>query len=164
MSDKSIVLEIPSAETQITREEPKSSTLDIAIGSLFLILILPVMSYSLGELTDVADSLEYGADMVDMANSMIYSLTTLSILLVLGLYFLGAIRTRVAKVASGLTLIVLSMVNILCRVGDFNRELQQNREWGWDGSMLEYLSWPSTHERIELALLGAILGLLIMKK
>ena len=30
--------------------------------------------------------------------------------------------------------------------------------------MFEYLSWPSTHERIELALLGAIVGLLIMKK
>ena len=60
--------------------------------------------------------------------------------------------------------IVVSMVNILCRVGDFSRELQRNREWGWDGSMFEYLSWSRTHERIELALLGAIVGLLIMKK
>ena len=164
MFDKRIVLEIPLAETQTKREEPKSSWLDITIGSLFLILVVPVMSYSLRELADVADSLEYGADMVDMANSMIYSLTTVSILLILGLYYLGVIRTRVAKAASGLTLIFLSLVNLLCRIGDFSRELQRNREWGWDGSIFEYLSWPSTHERIELALLGAIVGLLMMRK
>ena len=164
MSNNSAVLEIPAAETQTTREERKPGSLDIAIGTLFLFLILPVISYSLRELTDVADSLEYGADMIDIVNSMIFSLTTVSILLVLGLYYLGAIRTRVAKVASGLTLVFLSVVNILCRIGDFSREIQRNREWGWDGSMFEYLSWPSTHERIELALLGAIVGLLIMKK
>ena len=158
------MLEIPAAETHTPREEPKSSPLEIATGALFLILILPVISFSLRELADIADSLEYGADMVDIVNSMIYSLTTVTILLVLGLYYLGAIRTKVAKVASCLTLISLSMVNILCRVGDFSRELQRNREWGWDGSIFEYLSWPSTHERIELALLGAIVGLLIMKK
>tara|TARA_B100001027_G_C16193091_1_gene296977 strand:+ start:363 stop:839 length:477 start_codon:yes stop_codon:yes gene_type:complete len=158
------VLEIPPTGTRTTIEEPKSSSLDVAIGALFLILILPVMSLSLRELTDIADSLEYGADMIDMVNSLIYSLTTVSILLVLGLYYLGAIRTRVAKVASGLTLVFLSVVNVLCRVGDFSREIQRNGEWGWDGSMFEYLSWPSTHERIELALLGAIVGLLIMKK
>ena len=164
MSDNRIVLEIPPTGSRTTTEEPKSSSVDVAIGALFLILILPVMSYSLRELTDVADSLEYGADMIDIVNSMIFSLTTVSILLVLGLYYLGAIRTRVAKVASGLTLVFLSVVNILCRIGDFSREIQRNREWGWDGSMSEYLSWPSTHERIELALLGAIVGLLIMKK
>ncbi len=158
------MLEIPPTGTRTTIEEPKSSSLDVAIGALFLILILPVMSLSLRELTDIADSLEYGADMIDMVNSLIYSLTTVSILLVLGLYYLGAIRTRVAKVASGLTLVFLSVVNVLCRVGDFSREIQRNGEWGWDGSMFEYLSWPSTHERIELALLGAIVGLLIMKK
>ena len=158
------MLEIPTTGAQEPREELRSSSLEIALGALFLILILPVISFSLRELTDIADSLEYGGDMIDMVNSMIYSLTTVSILLVLGLYYLGAIRTRVAKVASGLTLIFLSMVNILCRIGDFGRELQRNREWGWDGSMSEYLSWPSTHERIELALLGAIVGLLIMKK
>jgi len=164
VSGNRIVLEIPPTGTRTTIEEPKSSSLDVAIGALFLILILPVMSLSLRELTDIADSLEYGADMIDMVNSLIYSLTTVSILLVLGLYYLGAIRTRVAKVASGLTLVFLSVVNVLCRVGDFSREIQRNGEWGWDGSMFEYLSWPSTHERIELALLGAIVGLLIMKK
>ena len=158
------MLEIPPTGSRTTTEEPKSSSVDVAIGALFLILILPVMSLSLRELTDIADSLEYGADMIDMVNSLIYSLTTVSILLVLGLYYLGAIRTRVAKVASGLTLVFLSVVNVLCRVGDFSREIQRNGEWGWDGSMFEYLSWPSTHERIELALLGAIVGLLIMKK
>tara|TARA_S200000501_G_scaffold43593_1_gene35306 strand:- start:81 stop:557 length:477 start_codon:yes stop_codon:yes gene_type:complete len=158
------MLEIPTTGIQRPREEPRSSPLEIALGALFLLLVLPVISISLRELTDIADSLEYGGDMIDMVNSMIYSLTTVSILLVLGLYYLGAIRTRVTKVASGLTLIFLSMVNILCRIGDFGRELQRNREWGWDGSLFEYLSWPSTHERIELALLGAIVGLLIMRK
>tara|TARA_B100000214_G_scaffold373308_1_gene353378 strand:- start:1203 stop:1679 length:477 start_codon:yes stop_codon:yes gene_type:complete len=158
------VLEIPDVETHTPTEEHKSSPFDIAIGILLLLMILPVASFAMRELSDIADSLEYGADTIDILNSIIYSLTTVSILLVLGLYFLGAIKTKVAKVASGITLISISMVNVLCRIGDFSRELQRNREWGWDGSMFDYLSWPSTHERIELALLGAIVGLLIMKK
>jgi len=158
------VLEIPDVETHTPTKEDKSSPFDIAVGTLLLLTILPVASFALRELSDIADSLEYGADTIDILNSIIYSLTTVSILLVLGLYFLGAIKTKVAKVASGITLISISMVNILCRIGDFSRELRRNREWGWDGSMFEYLSWPSTHERIELALLGAIVGLLIMKK
>ena len=158
------MLEIPTAEAQTPIQEPKSSPLEIGIGVLFLLLILPVISISIRELTDISDSLEYGGDMIDMLNSMVYSLTTVSILLVVGLYYLGVIKTRAAKLVSGLTLISLSLVNILCRVVDFQRELQRNREWGWDGSMFEYLSWPSTHERIELALLGAIVALLIMKK
>ena len=74
--------------------------------------------------------------MIDIVNSMIYSLTTVSILLILGLFLLSN-KTRVTKVASGLTLIFLSLVNVLCRVGDFSRELQRNREWGWDGSLFE---------------------------
>ncbi len=158
------MLEIPDVETHTPTEEHKSSPFDIAIGILLLLMILPVASFAMRELSDIADSLEYGADTIDILNSIIYSLTTVSILLVLGLYFLGAIKTKVAKVASGITLISISMVNVLCRIGDFSRELQRNREWGWDGSMFDYLSWPSTHERIELALLGAIVGLLIMKK
>ena len=158
------MLEIPDVETHTPTEEHKSSPFDIAIGILLILTILPVASFAMRELSDIADSLEYGADTIDILNSIIYSLTTVSILLVLGLYFLGAIKTKVAKVASGITLISISMVNVLCRIGDFSRELQRNREWGWDGSMFDYLSWPSTHERIELALLGAIVGLLIMKK
>ena len=158
------MLEIPVTETQTPSQEPKSSPLEIGIGALFLLVILPVISYSIRELTDITDSLEYGGDMIDILSSMVYSITTVSILLVLGLYYLGAIKTRAVKLVSGLTLISLSLVNILCRVVDFNRELQRNTEWGWDGSMFEYLSWPSTHERIELALLGAIVGILIMKK
>ena len=158
------MLEIPDVETHTPTEEHKSSPFDIAIGILLLLTILPVASFAMRELSDIADSLEYGADTIDILNSIIYSLTTVSILLVLGLYFLGAIKTKVAKVASGITLISISMVNVLCRIGDFSRELQRNREWGWDGSMFDYLSWPSTHERIELALLGAVVGLLIMKK
>ena len=70
------MLEIPTTGAQEPREELRSSSLEIALGALFLILILPVISFSLRELTDVADSFEYAADMIDMANSMIYSLTT----------------------------------------------------------------------------------------
>ena len=80
MSDNRIVLEIPPTGSRTTTEEPKSSSVDVAIGALFLILILPVIALSMRELADVADSLEYGADMIDIVNSMIYSLTTLSLI------------------------------------------------------------------------------------
>ena len=69
------MLEIPTTGIQRPREEPRSSPLEIAVGALFLLLVLPVISISLRELTDIADSLEYGADMIDMLNSMIYTLS-----------------------------------------------------------------------------------------
>ena len=137
---------------------------EIVLGAFFLILVLPAISIAVGELSQVADSLEYGGTTVDIRNSLIYSLTSIMTLLVLGLYYLGAIKTKIRKQAAGGTLVALALLNFLCRLGDFQRELQQNREWGWDESILEYLSWSSTHERIELVLLGAIIGLLVMKK
>ena len=137
---------------------------EIVLGAFFLILVLPAISIAVGELSQVADSLEYSGTTVDIRNSLIYSLTSIMTLLVLGLYYLGAIKTKIRKQAAGGTLVALALLNFLCRLGDFQRELQQNREWGWDESILEYLSWSSTHERIELVLLGAIIGLLVMKK
>ena len=137
---------------------------EIVLGAFFLILVLPAISIALGELSQVADSLEYDGTAGDIRNSLIYSLTSIMTLLVLGLYYLGAIKTKIRKQAAGGTLVALALLNFLCRLGDFQRELQQNRERGWDESILEYLSWSSTHERIELVLIGAIIGLLVMKK
>ena len=155
------MLEIPTGKREPPRR--KTSPVDVAIGSLFLLLILPTISYSLGELIDIADSLEYGGEIADMRNSLIYSITTVSILLVLGLYYLGAIKTEGAKLASGWSLISLAILNILCRIQDFRDEIRMNQDWGWEPSALS-ISWPSTHERIELVFLGAVIGLLIMKK
>ena len=146
------------------KAERGSNPFEIVLGVFFLILVLPAISIALGELSQVADSLEYDGTAVDIRNSLIYSLTSIMTLLVLGLYYLGAIKTKIRKQAAGGTLVALALLNFLCRLGDFQRELQQNREWGWDGSILEYLSWSSTHERIELVLIGAIIGLLVMKK
>jgi len=140
------VLEIPTGKREPPRR--KTSPVDVAIGSLFLLLILPTISYSLGELIDIADSLEYGGEIADMRNSLIYSITTVSILLVLGLYYLGAIKTEGAKLASGWSLISLAILNILCRLQDFQEEIRIYRDYGGAPSVLEYLSWPSTHERI----------------
>lgn len=156
------MLEIPTGKREPPRE--KTSPVEVGIGALFLLLILPTISYSLGELSDIADSLEYGGEVSDLRNSLIYSITTVSILLVLGLYYLGAIRSRGAKLASGWFLICLAILNILCRLQDFREEIRMNQDWGWEPSALEYLSWPSTHERIELVFLGAVIGILIMKR
>tara|TARA_B100000575_G_scaffold182382_1_gene146497 strand:- start:2892 stop:3362 length:471 start_codon:yes stop_codon:yes gene_type:complete len=156
------VLEVPQSRTEPPREE--TSPAEIAIGALFLLLILPTIAISLGELSDLADSLEYGGEVSDMRNSLIYSVTTVSILLVLGLYYLGAIKSRRSKLASGWSLVSLSLLNILCRLQDFREEIRTNQSFGWEFSGFEYLSWPSTHERIELVFLGAVIGLLIMKK
>ena len=137
---------------------------EIVLGAFFLILVLPAISVAVGELSQVADSLEYDGTAGDIRNSLIYSLTSIMTLFVLGLYYLGAIKTKIRKQAAGGTLIALALFNFLCRLGDFQRELQQNREGGWDGPILEFLSSSSTHERIELVFLGAIIGLLIIKK
>ncbi|MEC7410807.1 MAG: hypothetical protein VYA98_04290, partial [Candidatus Thermoplasmatota archaeon] len=116
------MLKIPTGKIEPPRE--KTSPLQVGIGALFLLLILPTISYSLGELSDIGDSLEYGGEVSDMLNSLIYSITTVSILLVLGLYYLGAIRSGGAKLASGWFLICLAILNILCRLQDFREEIR----------------------------------------
>ncbi len=156
------MLDDPQSRIEPPREN--TSPTEIALGVTFLLLILPTISISIGELSDVADSLEYGGEVSDMRNSLIYSVTTVSILLVLGLYYLGAIKSRRSKLASGWSLVFLSLLNVLCRLQDFREEIRMNQLSGWELSGLEYLVWPSTHERIELVFLGAVIGLLIMKK
>ena len=46
----------------------------------------------------------------------------------------------------------------------FTSNLNYEREWYGMPSWFDFMQWPMAHEQLELALLGIIIGALIMKK
>ena len=55
-------------------------------------------------------------------------------------------------------------MNLFSRFSDFEKERRAAREWGVEEFWLDFLYWPSTHERLELAFLGIIIGFFVIKK
>ena len=99
--------------------------------------------------------------MSDVRSWILYSTTILSILLISGLHFTGLIKSTSWKLVSGGFIIAISIMNLFSRFSDFGKE---RREWGIDEFWLDFLYWPSTHERLELAFLGIIIGFFVIKK
>ncbi len=127
-------------------------------GTSALVLILPAVVIALMELLD---HLEWSP----LSNkwiiySMVFSLTIISILLISGLYLVGFIKSDNAKMSSGIYLIAISALNLLIRLSYLN----EDREMWWGGSWFEFIQNTWVHEQLELAVLGIIIGALIMKK
>ena len=99
--------------------------------------------------------------MSDVLSWVVYSTTILSILLISGLQFTGLIKSTSWKLVCGGFIIAISIMNLFSRLSDFGKE---RREWGYDEFWLDFLYWPSTHERLELAFLGIIIGFFVIKK
>ena len=151
-----------SLENQSGNPQDKSqSPLEIFFGIICLILLIPAFFVAFGEFIDIIDYFEYGGDMSDVRSWILYSTTILSILLISGLHFIGLIKSTSWKQISGGFIIVISIMNLFSRFSDFGKE---RREWGIDEFWLDFLYWPSTHERLELAFLGIIIGFFVIKK
>tara|TARA_B100000287_G_scaffold393649_1_gene407070 strand:+ start:127 stop:609 length:483 start_codon:yes stop_codon:yes gene_type:complete len=151
-----------SLENQSGNPQDKSqSPLEIFFGIICLILLIPAFFVAFGEFIDIIDYFEYGGDMSDVRSWILYSTTILSILLISGLHFIGLIKSTSWKQISGGFIIVISIMNLFSRFSDFGKE---RRLWGIDEFWLDFLYWPSTHERLELAFLGIIIGFFVIKK
>ena len=137
------------------------SPIEILFGVFCLLLLIPATFVAFGEFSDIIDYFEYGGDMSDVRSSILYSITILAILLISGLHFTGAIKSTSWKLVSGGFIIVISIMNLFSRFSDFGEE---RRQWGIDEFWLDFLYWPSTHERLELAFLGIIIGFFVIKK
>jgi hypothetical protein len=120
------------------------SPFEILFGIICLVLLIPATF-----------------DMSDVRSWILYSTTILSILLISGLHFIGLIKSTSWKQISGGFIIVISIMNLFSRFSDFGKE---RRLWGIDEFWLDFLYWPSTHERLELAFLGIVIGFFVIKK
>ena len=146
----------------IPQQEKQTSTIGMIVGTSVLTLLLPTAAIALLELLDQIEIGEFRW----LISSMLSSLTIISILLISGLYLIGFLQSDNLKMGAGIYLIALSGINFLLRFLNLNDQLEMNNELGWWGdlSWFEFMQWPQTHEQLELALLGIIIGALIMKK
>ena len=144
-----------------TPPDNSQSPIEILFGVICLLLLIPTSFVASGEFSDIIDYFEYGGDMSDVRSSILYSITILAILLISGLHFTGAIKSTSWKLVSGGFIIVISIMNLFSRFSDFGEE---RRQWGIDEFWLDFLYWPSTHERLELVFLGIIIGFFVIKK
>ena len=147
----------------IPQQEKQTSTISMIVGTSVLTLLLPTAAIALLELLE---QIEFGSESRLLISGMLFSLTIISILLISGLYLIGFLQSDNLKMRAGIYLIALSGINLLLRVINLNDQLEMNNELGWWGdlSWFEFMQWPQTHEQLELALLGIIIGALIMKK
>ena len=137
---------------------------EILFGIICLVLLIPATFVAFGEFRYIIDYFEYGGDMSDVRSWSLYSTTILSILLISGLHFIGLIKSTSWKQICGGFIIVISIMNLFSRFSDFEKERRAAREWGVEEFWLDFLYWPSTHERLELAFLGIIIGFFVIKK
>ena len=140
----------------IPQQENQTSAISMIAGAGVLALLLPTAAIALLELLD---QIEYG-EFRWIISSILFSLTIVSILFISGLNLVGFLKSDTLKMVAGIYLICLSMLNLLMRMSNLNYD----REMWWGGSWFDFIQLPMAHEQLELALLGIIIGALIMKK
>ena len=141
----------------IPQQENQTSAISMIAGTSVLALLLPTAAIALLELLD---QIEYG-EFRWIISSMLFSITIISILLISGLSLVGFLKSDNLKMGAGIYLICLSMLNLLMRMSNLNYDREM---WWGGGSWFEFLQLVWVHEQLELALLGIIIGALIMKK
>ena len=140
----------------IPQQENQTSAISMIAGAGVLALLLPTAAIALLELLD---QIEYG-EFRWIISSILFSLTIVSILFISGLNLVGFLKSDTLKMVAGIYLICLSMLNLLIRMSNLNYD----REMWWGGSWFDFIQLPMAHEQLELAILGIIIGALIMKK
>ena len=136
-------------------------SLDMFVGTSCLILIAPTIMIAWGEFRDIIDYFEYGGNMGDVWRWLLYTITIISILLVTGLHFLGRLRSDSVRLGSGIFIVLISLLNLFSRISDFDTEM---KNLGIDEFWVDFIYWSSTHERLELVILGIIIGFFVIKE
>ena len=140
----------------IPQQENQTSAISMIAGAGVLALLLPTAAIALLELSD---QIEYG-EFRWIISSILFSLTIVSILFISGLNLVGFLKSDNLKMGAGIYLIFLSMLNLLMRMSNLNYD----REMWFVMPWFDFIQLPMAHEQLELALLGIIIGALIMKK
>ena len=138
---------------QANQENKSVNPIAAAAGAACFILALPAAIIGLLELVDVL-----GYDTGMTLDSIIYTGTTLAILIGSGLSLTGALNDTM-KMGLGATLIAVSFLDLIRRISSINEEL------GWyGGTWLEAIQWGWVHEQMELSFLGMLIGIFIMTR
>lgn len=141
--------------------ENSRPSLDMFVGTSCLILLAPTIMIAWGEFRDIIDYFEYGGNMGDVWRWLLYTITIISILLVTGLHFLGRLRSDSVRLGSGIFIVLISLLNLFSRLSDFDTEM---KNLGIDEFWVDFIYWSSTHERLELVILGIIIGFFVIKE
>tara|TARA_B100000676_G_scaffold256847_1_gene264377 strand:- start:9 stop:464 length:456 start_codon:yes stop_codon:yes gene_type:complete len=141
----------------IPQQENQTSAISMIAGAGVLALLLPTAAIALLELSD---QIEYG-EFRWIISSLLFSLTMISILLISGLNLVGFLKSDNLKMGAGIYLISLSILNLNLRMSNLSHDREN---WYFAQTWFEFIQLPMVHERLELAILGIIIGALIMKK
>ena len=141
---------------QNSHENKSVDPIAAAAGMACFILVLPTAIIGLLEFRD---SLEWnGLFSLWTFNSIIYTVSTLMILIGSGLSLTGALNDTM-KMGLGGTLIAVSLLDLIRRISSINEQL------GWYGdNFFEAIQWGWVHEQMELSFLGMLVGIFIMTR
>ena len=142
---------------QDNHENKSVNPIAAAAGAACFILALPAAIIGLLEFMD---SLEWNGLFSSWTfNSIIYTVSTLMILIGSGLSLTGALNDTM-KMGLGGTLIAFSFLDLIRRISGINEDLG-----AWNGvDWLEAIQWGWVHEQMELSFLGMLIGIFIMTR
>ena len=144
---------------QNSHENKSVDPIAAAAGMACFILALPAAIIGLLEFMD---SLEWNGLFSSWTfNSIIYTVSTLMILIGSGLSLTGALNDTM-KMGLGGTLIAFSFLDLIRRISGINEDISM----GWYGSdsWFEAIQWGWVHEQMELSFLGMLIGIFIMTR
>ena len=139
---------------QDNHENKSVGPIAAAAGVACFILALPAAIIGLLELVDILEWSDIGMTF----DSIIYTGTTLAILIGSGLSLTGALNDTM-KMGLGGTLIAVSFLDLIRRISSINEQL----EWYGD-NFFQAIQWGWVHEQMELSFLGMLIGIFIMTR
>ncbi len=132
------------------------SPLAMAMGIGCLVLALPAVVVGFTEFFEVIAQ----PNLTWTVNSILYTSSSVLILVGSGLWLMGVLKTDLAKMSVAIPLIGASFFSMIRRFSAINEDLHM-----WTGeSFIEALDYPWVHEQMELSFLGILIGVIIMTK
>ena len=137
---------------QVNQEKKPVNPIAVGAGVACIILALPAAIIGLMELIEAFD---YGVTMLEIFNSLLYTGTTLMILIGSGLFLTGVLNDTM-KMGLGATLIAVSFLSLI-------RRIIVLADW-YFGDFFYMMRFPRIHEQLELSFLGMLIGIFIMTR
>jgi hypothetical protein len=144
---------------QDNHENKSVNPIAAAAGVACFILVLPAAIIGLLEFMD---SIEWNGLFDSWTfNSIIYTVSTLMILIGSGLSLTGALNDTM-KMGLGVALIAFSFLDLIRRISGINEDISMG--WYSSDSWFEAIQWGWVHEQMELSFLGMLIGIFIMTR
>jgi len=144
---------------QDNHENKSVNPIAAAAGVACFILVLPAAIIGLLEFMD---SIEWNGLFDSWTfNSIVYTVSTLMILIGSGLSLTGALNDTM-KMGLGVTLIAFSFLDLIRRISGINEDISMG--WYSSESWFEAIQWGWVHEQMELSFLGMLIGIFIMTR